>query len=71
MYSQSENLRATCKIILMKSSVGLIVIQGLIEEFLFAANLLNGIQFNSSYPPSENGYRAYGTSFYECMNDHL
>ena len=61
LYVQSANLRATCKIILMKASVGLIVIEGLFEEFLFAAHKLNGVQFNSSYPPSENGYRAYGT----------
>jgi hypothetical protein len=43
----------------MKVSVGLIVIQGLFEEFLFEAGKLNGLNFNDNYPPSENGYRAY------------
>lgn len=60
VYTQSTNLKAVCKIILMKASVALIVLEGLLEEFLFAAHKLNKVQFNNSYPPSENGYRAYG-----------
>lgn len=59
VYTISGNLRPTLKIVLMKLSVGLIVIQGLFEEFLFQAGKLNNLNFNDSYPTSENGYRAY------------
>jgi len=58
LMSESTNLLGTCKIILLKISVGLIVIQGLIEEFLFAFGVIK-IGNNSSFTGEERAQRFY------------
>jgi hypothetical protein len=58
LMSESTNLLGTCKIILLKISVGLIVIQGLIEEFLFAFGVIK-IGNSSSFTGEERAQRFY------------
>jgi hypothetical protein len=57
VYSRSLNLKAVPKVAMMKASVVLIVLQGLIEDFLFSANKLG--DGNPAYTPQANGYRNY------------
>ena len=55
---ESANLLGTAKIILLKISVGLIVIQGLIEEFLFAFGVIK-VEGSSSFSGKERAQRFY------------
>lgn len=58
LMKESTNLLGTYKIVLLKISVGLIVIQGLIEEFLFAFGVIS-IQPSSSFSGQERAQRFY------------
>lgn len=53
----NENINGTCKILLIKVSVGAIVVQGLVEEILFAAGVLD-IKDNDRYSAEERAQRA-------------
>ena len=56
--SESSNLLATGKIILLKISVGLIVIQGLIEEFLYAFGVIS-VQPSGNFSGQDRAQRFY------------
>ena len=58
LYYPSANVSGTFKILLLKFSVGLIVIQGLIEEFLFATGYIT-IGDSDSYSAEERAQRGY------------
>ena len=53
----NENINGTCKIILIKISVGAIVVQGIVEEFLFASGVLD-VEDNDRYSAEERAQRA-------------
>lgn len=53
----NENINGTCKILLIKVSVGAIVVQGLVEEFLFAGGVLK-IKDTDRYSAEERAQRA-------------
>jgi hypothetical protein len=55
---ESSNLLGTSKIILLKISVGLIVIQGLIEEFLFAFGVIT-VESSAGFSGKERAQRFY------------
>lgn len=52
----NENINGTCKILLIKVSVGAIVVQGLVEEFLFASGVLK-IKDTDRYSAEERAQR--------------
>jgi len=55
---ESSNLLGTSKIVLLKISVGLIVIQGLIEEFLYAFGVIT-VESSSTFSGKERAQRFY------------
>lgn len=55
---ESSNLLGTSKIVLLKISVGLIVIQGLIEEFLYAFGVIT-VESSSTFSGKERAQRYY------------
>lgn len=59
VYTQSGNINATLKIILLKVSVGVYVIQGIIEEMLVATDTLD-IKDTDRYTAEERAGRALG-----------
>lgn len=58
----STNVNGACKILILKFSVGLIVIQNLIEEILYATGTLD-IQANDRYNSEQRAERALCMSF--------
>jgi membrane protease YdiL (CAAX protease family) len=56
----NENINGTCKILLIKVSVGAIVVQGLVEEFLFAGGVLD-VKDTDRYSAEERAQRALST----------
>ena len=58
LIDESANLLGACKIILLKISVGLIVVQGLIEEFLFAFGVIS-VESSSGFSGEERAQRFY------------
>ena len=58
LYEKSSNVNGTYKILLLKFSVGLIVIQGLIEEFLFATGYVK-LSNSKSFTSAERAQRFY------------
>jgi len=58
LYEQSKNLNGTFKILLLKFSVGLIVIQGLIEEIVFGLNLIH-VEDSASFTAEDRAQRFY------------
>ena len=56
--AESTNLLGACKIILLKISVGLIVIQGLIEEFLYAFGII-AVQPSEDFSGQDRAQRFY------------
>lgn len=56
--AESTNLLATAKIVLLKISVGLIVIQGLIEEFLYAFGVIS-VQPSGNFSGQDRAQRFY------------
>jgi hypothetical protein len=69
IYSYSQNLMGTWKILLLKFSVGLIVIQGLIEEFLFISGVID-IQDSRTLSAQDRAQMAYCfIVLFEYVND--
>ncbi len=59
LLSVSGNIQGACKVVLLKSAVGLMVVQGLIEEILFSVGMLNSLNTNSNFTAQENASRGY------------
>lgn len=53
----STNVNGACKIFILKVSVGLIVVQNLVEEILYATGTLD-IQANDRYSSEQRAERA-------------
>ena len=58
LYEQSRNVNGTFKILLLKFSVGLIVIQGLIEEIVWNLNLIH-VEDSPSFTAEDRAQRLY------------
>ena len=58
LYTNSSNVGGTFKILLLKFSVGLIVIQGLLEEFLFATGYIK-IADSDTFSSEQRAQRLY------------
>jgi hypothetical protein len=58
LYEQSRNVNGTFKILLLKFSVGLIVIQGLTEEIVFGLGLVH-VEDSPSYTAEDRAQRLY------------
>jgi hypothetical protein len=58
LIDESANLLGACKIVLLKISVGLIVVQGLIEEFLFAFGVIS-VGSSEGFSGEERAQRFY------------
>ena len=58
LYTASSNLSGTFKILLLKFSVGLIVVQGLVEEFLFASGYIT-VGDSDTYTAEQRAQRYY------------
>lgn len=58
IYEQSKNLNGTFKILLLKFSVGLIVVQGLIEEIVFGSGLIH-VEDSPSFTAEDRAQRLY------------